>query len=478
MSSTTRFDELTRMLQAQRDAFLAEGPPALGVRLDRLERLAALVRENGRPIVEAISADFGHRSPELTELSDVADVIGPIRHAQQHLADWMRPEVRQVNPPLDALGALSRVEYQPLGVIGVMAPWNSPARLALHPLIDILSAGNKAMLKLSELTPLCSDLLAELVPRYFDATEVGVVTGGPDVAAAFSELPFDHLIFTGGTVVGRKVMRAAAENLVPVTLELGGKCPVIVGRSADTELTADRIAVAKFLNSGQACIAPDYLLVPEERLAEYVDAIKRSTAEQYPTLVDNPDYTSIINAAHFERIAGYVSDARARGAEVIEINPSGEDLTDQPTRKYAPTLIIEPAQEALVSTEEIFGPLLPIKTYRGVDEAIAYVNARPRPLALYYFGQDKEEERRVLSRTTSGNAVVNDIAAHTFQYDLPFGGVGASGMGSYRGQDGFRTFSHAKGVFVQSDQDVARMSGLRPPFNERTRALIDALTQA
>lgn len=464
---------LNEALHTQRTAFLDDGPPTVQTRLDRLDRAIGLLVDNRAEIVAALSEDFGQRSCPFTELSDIAGVIQPLKYAKEHMAEWMAPEERQVNEPLDQFGARARIEYQPLGVVGVVAPWNAPMRLIFHPLSSILAAGNRAMVKPSELTPACSALLAQAVPNYFDPAELAVFPGGPEVAEAFVTLPFDHLIYTGGTAIGRKVMAAAAANLVPVTLELGGKCPVLVGASAPVKLTADRIMTGKALNAGQACIAPDYVFVPESQLDEYIDALTASIREQYPTIKDNPDYTAIINERHFGRVSAMLDDARAKGATIVPLAPKDEAAPDPSTRTIPPTLILGATDDMEVSREEIFGPLLPIRTYAAIDEAIAYVNARPRPLALYYFGTDGTEEQRVLARTTSGNVTVNDVVMHTTQDDLPFGGVGPSGMGSYRGVHGFRTFSHAKGVFTQSAQDIAAMAGLRPPFDERLAAAMD-----
>lgn len=464
---------LVETLRRQRAAFVNDGPPSLATRVDRLDRAIGLMVDNRSAIVAAIQHDFGQRSRLFSELSDIAGVIQPLKYAKEHLAEWMHDEPRQVNEPLDQFGAMARIEYQPLGIIGIVAPWNAPIRLIFHPLSSVLAAGNRAMIKPSELTPACSALLAEVMPQYFDATEVAIFVGGPDVAEAFVSLPFDHLIYTGGTEIGRKVMRAAAENLVPVTLELGGKCPVLVGASAPVTLTADRVMTGKALNAGQACIAPDYVFVPESRLDDYVAALTASARQQYPTIQDNPDYTAIINDRHYRRITDLLEDARDKGARILPLAGDNESLPDPATRTIPPTIILGVTEEMAIARDEIFGPLLPIRTYASIDDAIAYVNAHPRPLALYYFGSDTHEEQRVLSRTTSGNVTVNDVIMHTTQDDLPFGGVGPSGMGAYRGIHGFRTFSHAKGVFTQSDQDIAALDGLRPPFDDRLAQAMD-----
>jgi coniferyl-aldehyde dehydrogenase len=323
------------------------------------------------------------------------------------------------------------------------------------------------MIKPSEFTPATSEVLAEIFPTAFDELEIAVVTGGARTGADFSALPFDHLLFTGATSVGRHVMRAAADNLVPVTLELGGKSPVVVGRSADIRKTSDAVMMGKMLNAGQICLAPDYVFVPRERVDDFVAAAQQSVARMYPTLLDNADYTSVINQRHHDRLAGYLDEARAAGARVVEINPAGEDFRQQPHHKMPPTLILDPDDGLQVMQDEIFGPILPVKGYDNIDDTIDYVNARPRPLGLYYFGRDADEERRVLERTTSGGVTVNDVVMHVAQEDLPFGGVGPSGMGAYHGVDGFRRFSHAKSVFTQARINVADLAGLRPPYGEK-----------
>jgi len=474
MQETSR-QSMQERLEAQRQDWLAEGAVTAARRKDRLERAIGLLKTHEKRLVDAMTADFGHRSEHQSLFTDVAASIGPLRHAQHHLERWMRPEKRKAGPfPLNLLGAKARVEYQPLGVVGVISPWNFPVNLTFTPLAGILAAGNRCMIKPSEYTPATSALMAEIFPTAFDPLEITVVTGGPQTGADFAGLPFDHLLFTGATSVGRHVMRAAAENLVPVTLELGGKSPVVVGRSVDMQPTVDAIMTGKMLNAGQICLAPDYVLVPDERVEEFVESTHRSVRKMYPTLLDNPDYTSVINQRHFDRLNGYLEEARARGARIVEVNPAGEDFRQQPHHKIPPTLVIDPDDDLRVMQDEIFGPILPVKRYRKVDEAIDYINRKPRPLGLYYFGKDGAEERQVLSHTTSGGVTVNDVVMHVAQEDLPFGGVGPSGMGAYHGLDGFRTFSHARAIFTQSRINVAELAGLRPPYGEKMLKAIRA----
>jgi len=456
-------------LDTMRRNWLAEGEVTHAVRHDRIERAISLLVDYKDRLVDAMCADFGHRSRTQSLFTDVAASVGPLRHAQKHMKQWMKPEKRKAGPfPLNLLGAKARIEYQPLGVVGVISPWNFPVNLTFTPLAGILAAGNRVMIKPSEYTPATSALMAEMFAAKFDRNEISVFTGGPQTGADFAGLPFDHLLFTGATSVGRHVMRAAAEHLVPVTLELGGKSPVVVGRSADIEKTAEAIMAGKMMNAGQICLAPDYVFVPDERVEDFVAATRKSVGKMFPTLLDNDDYTSVINQRHYDRIQGYVEEARTRGARVEEINPASEDFRQQPYHKIPPTLIIDPADDLAVMQDEIFGPVMPVKSYRKVEETIDFINDRPRPLGLYYFGQDNAEEHRVLTHTTSGGVTVNDVVMHVAQEDLPFGGVGPSGMGSYHGIDGFRRFSHARSIFTQSRIDVAALAGLRPPYSEKT----------
>ncbi|MEM9623389.1 MAG: coniferyl aldehyde dehydrogenase [Pseudomonadota bacterium] len=469
-NTITEFDkaEMQRILDVQRRAYLAEGVVSDATRQDRLERAINAIKKNEKMLVEALTADFGHRSEHQSLFTDIAASIGPLRHAQAHLSRWRKAEKRKVGPfPLNLLGAKARVEYQPLGVVGVISPWNFPVNLTFTPLAGILAAGNRCMIKPSEYTPATSAAMAEALSAEFAEEEIAVINGGPQTGADFAGLAFDHLLFTGATSIAKHVMRAASENLVPVTLELGGKSPVVVGRSADMDKTADAIMAGKMLNAGQICLAPDYVFVPTERVREFVESSQKAVAKMFPTLLDNADYTSVVNERHYERINGYVQEARERGAEVVEINPADEDFRQQPHHKIPPTLVIDPDDDLAVMQDEIFGPVMPVKSYDQVNDSIAYINDHARPLGLYYFGTDESEEQQVLSHTTSGGVTVNDVVMHVAQEDLPFGGVGPSGMGSYHGFDGFKTFSHAKAIFKQSKINIAEMAGLRPPYGEK-----------
>lgn len=465
--------QMQSILDRQRAAYLAEGIVTSETRIDRLERAVRVVKKHQKAFVQAMNEDFGHRSEHQSLFTDVASSIGPLRHAQQNLKRWQKKDKRKVTPGILALlGAKAWVEYQPLGVVGVISPWNFPVNLTFTPLAGVLSAGNRCMIKPSEYTPATSAAMAAGFAEEFDEEEIAVITGGPQTGADFSGLAFDHLLFTGATSVAKHVMRAASENLVPVTLELGGKSPVIISPKADMAPTTDALMAGKMMNAGQICLAPDYVFVPRDRMGEFVESSKHSVAKMYPTLLDNPDYTSVINARHFERINGYVDEARERGVEVVEINPADEDFRQQSAHKIAPTLLIDPPEDSAVMQEEIFGPVMPIKSYDSLDETLDYVNSHDRPLGLYYFGTDQEETQRVLNQTTSGGVTLNDVVMHVAQEDLPFGGVGPSGMGAYHGEDGFRTFSHAKAVFKQATFNPAEKLGLRPPYGDKLMGLL------
>jgi coniferyl-aldehyde dehydrogenase len=455
---------LNALLAKQRAAQLRDGPPSAAIRIDRLNRCIALLVDHRSDIEAALSADFGARSSHVTAFADVASSIGPLKHARHHVARWMKTERRGTTPGILGLfGAKAEIRHQPKGVVGVISPWNFPVNLTFGPLAGVLAAGNRAMIKPSEMTPVTSELMKKMFASTFSDEEIAVVTGGPEIGQAFASLAFDHIIFTGATSIGRHVMKAAAENLVPVTLELGGKSPVILGRSADLATSAARIMNGKTLNAGQICLAPDYVLAPADKIGGFVEAAKSAVGQMFPTIRDNPDYTAVVADRHYARLTGYVDDARAKGAEIVEINPANEDLRQQPYRRMAPTLILNPTDDMKVMQEEIFGPLLPVKAYHKVDEAIDYVNAHDRPLGLYYFGSDSDERDQVLDRTTSGGVSVNDVVMHVVQEELPFGGIGPAGMGAYHGHDGFREFSHRKSVFHQMKNDFG-LKILRPPY--------------
>ena len=442
--------------------------PPWADRRRRLQSLLALLRDNRSRIADAISADFGHRAAQETLLLEIFPSLEAVRHALRHGRAWMRDERRSTS--LWFLPGSSNVIRQPLGVVAIIAPWNYPVYLTAGPLAAALAAGNRAMLKLSEFTPRTAGLFDALVRSYFSPDEVAVVVGDAQVAAGFAKLPFDHLLFTGSTSVGRMVMRAAADNLTPVTLELGGKSPAIVVADSDIDHAAQRIVVGKTLNAGQTCIAPDYALVPDASIDAFVAAAKRWVEKLYPDLRANIDYASIINQRHFDRLTGYIDDARSRGAQIVALSGA---VADTGTRKIPPVALTGVDDTMRVMNDEIFGPLLPIVAYRTLDDAIRYVQQRPRPLALYCFGRSHRAIDRVLRETHSGGVTVNDVILHIAQDDLPFGGVGPSGMGHYHGRDGFVAFSKSKGVFRQSR--VNGMGLFNAPYGKRFDRLIRLL---
>ena len=458
--------DMQAILDRQKKAYIADGVVTAETRIDRLDRAINILKNHGTKLSEAMAADFGHRSMDQSKMTDIDGAIGPLQHAKKHVRQWMKPEKRKVMFPLGIFGARGRIEYQPLGVVGCISPWNFPVQLTFAPLGGIFAAGNRTMIKPSEFTAQTSELMQELFAAEFDEEEVAVCTGGPDVGGAFSRLPFDHLLFTGATSIAKHVMRAAAENLVPLTLELGGKSPVVIGRSADMELAATNIMAGKTMNAGQICLAPDYVFLPEESRDEFVEAARNSVAKMYPDIKDNPDYTSIVNERHYDRLNGYLDDAREKGANVVEINPADEDFSQQQHHRIPPTIVLDPTDDMQVMQDEIFGPILPVKQYQDVNETLDYINDHDRPLGLYYFGQDKAEESKVLTHTTSGGVTVNDVIMHVAQEDLPFGGVGPSGMGSYHGYDGFRNFSHPKAIYSQSKTVSKLAAAMRPPYKK------------
>ncbi|MFY7835629.1 MAG: coniferyl aldehyde dehydrogenase [Novosphingobium sp.] len=460
--------EMQAALDHQRSAFTTARPEPLSTRHDRLERCARMMLDHGADFARAMSADFGHRSHEQSMLTDVMPALSLIRYSQKRMKAWSKPEKRHVNFPLNLLGAKAQVRYEPKGVIGIVAPWNFPVGLTMGPLAQAFAAGNRAMLKPSEFTERTSELMAELFPKFFASDEVAVILGGPQTGQDFCGLAFDHLLFTGATSIGKRVLHAAADNLVPVTLELGGKSPTILGRSADVARAAERIALGKMMNAGQICLAPDYMLVPEELEQAAIGAVQGSVAQMYPTLLANDDYTSVINRRHRDRLTGLVDDAVAKGAEAIVVNPGNENFDGSNGNKLPLTILRNVSDDMKVMQDEIFGPVLPVKTYRRIDEAIDYINAHDRPLGLYYFGQDGAEREQVLTNTISGGVTVNDVIFHVSADDLPFGGIGPSGMGSYHGIEGFRAFSHARAIYTQPKIDLAKIAGLKPPYGAAT----------
>ena len=470
-SASTPITELRPTLERLRAAQRAHEPD-FRQRRDDLRRLRAAFRARLDTMTRAIAADFGHRSRHESLAADGMPVLREIDHLLSHLRGWMRPEWRPVDPLF--LPARAELRFRPLGVVGVISPWNYPVNLALIPLATAIAAGNHVYLKPSEHTPRSSEFLRELLAEVFPDDRVSVALGGVEVAAAFAALPLDHLLFTGSTTVGRKVMAAAAANLTPVTLELGGKSPAIVAERYPLARAAARIAAGKFLNAGQTCIAPDYVLVPAAQREAFVEALRVEIGARYPSLDDNPDYTRIASEAQFRRLRGYLDEVRARGYQVIALAPV-DTARAEAERIVPPTVVLDPADDVALMQDEIFGPILPVKGYADIDEAIAFVNAHDRPLALYHFDHDRDRVERVLSRTLAGGVCINDTVMHFAQPSLPFGGVGASGMGHYHSREGFLTFSKQMPVFHQ-----ARFSGIslfRPPYRRLADWLVRVLTR-
>ncbi len=465
--------EMKKVLDLQKQLHIQEGPPSVQLRKDRLDRCVSMVKKYQNPIILALQEDFGNRDPVMSVATEVLSAIGPLEHAKKNLSRWMKPEKRRaeiapLGPLLSLMGARARIEYQPMGTVGCISPWNFPVNLVLAPMGGILAAGNRVMVKPSEITPSTSAVMKSMFEEYFDQVEIAVFTGDAEVGAAFSSLPFDHMLFTGGTAIAKHVMKAASENLVPITLELGGKSPVIIGKDSDVGRAAIRVMQGKTMNAGQICLAPDYALVPKEKVSEFVEKSVNAVSTMYPSLKDNDDYTSIINEKHFNRIQDYLKDAKDKGAEIVEINPSEEDFSQQPHYKIPPTLVLNPTEDMKLMQEEIFGPVLPIKSYEKIEDTVDYINTKNRPLGLYYFGDNKKEQDYVLKHTTSGGVTVNDVISHITQENLPFGGVGPSGMGSYHGYDGFKEFSHAKSIYKQTKINLNKLAGLVPPYKSKS----------
>lgn len=457
---------LHAMLERQRRSFRAEGPPNAAVRRDRIDRLLALVLDNADAFVDAMAADFGTRSKVASVFTEVVGMINVIEHTRSHVAQWMK--ATKLMRAAHVFGLRAEVQPTPLGVIGIIGPWNFPLNLVVLPAAAAFAAGNRVMIKMSEITSHTAELMRQTVPQYFDPTELDVITGGPDVAAAFAELPFDHLFFTGSTSIGARVQRAASENLVPVTLELGGKNPVVVAPQADIRRSATRIAAARMVNGGQVCVCPDYVMVPDARLESFVDIARETLRDMFPTIITNDDYCSSVNEANFDRVVNLIEDARAHGAHVETVAPAGEVLPDRATRKIAPTIVRDVDDRMRIASDEVFGPILVVMGYADLTDAIEHINQRPTPLVAYWYGPDGDDFRRFIRRTRSGGVARNDFAAQMIPSAAPFGGVGRSGMGAYHGKAGFDAFSHYRSV-VGNDLPFSVTGSAAPPFTGSMR---------
>lgn len=459
-------EEVKQVLARQKRAHQICPYPSLKDRLERINRLISMVVSNKDVYIDAAMSDFENRSPMVTKFTDIVPTLDNLKYVKKNLHKWMKPERRKSKFPLGLIGSRSRVEYIPLGVVGNIAPWNFPIQLSISPMADILGAGNRIMLKPSELSPNTSSVLSDSVKEWFDEDEIAVVTGGPDVSSAFSRLKFDHLLFTGSTSVARLVSQSAAPNLVPLTLELGGKNPTVISRSADIKIAAEKIAWAKSLNGGQICLCPDLVYIHEKDLEDFIESYRIAFNKMYPNPDVNPEYTHIISARHAERLRAMLSESVDLKARIVHVagNPGRG-------RRVLPSLIINPPQGSRVMQEEIFGNLLPVVTYTDFDTIVTSINQNSRPLALYYFGNCKAEATNLTHNVACGGMVVNDLLAHILQDDLPFGGVGDSGMGCYHGYDGFKNFSHGKAVYTQSKLDPLKI--LRPPYSGFVESYID-----
>ncbi|WP_025644144.1 MULTISPECIES: coniferyl aldehyde dehydrogenase [unclassified Psychrobacter] len=424
-------------------------------RAEQLDNLELMLSERQDSLAQAISADFGYRSESETQFAELFPSFTGISHARKYGKKWMKP--RRASISALYMPAHNEIQPQPLGVVGIMVPWNYPLFLAVGPIIDALTAGNRVMVKMSEAAPKFAQSFAEAVARYFSQDMVCVVLGEVDIAQEFSKLPFDHLLYTGSTAVGKKVMAAAAPNLTPVTLELGGKSPVIVLNGANLESAVNRVMMGKTLNAGQTCIAPDYVLVQRKEHEAFIRLAKEWMDKHYPNIADNPDYSRIINNQQFKRVKGYLDQLPG---EDVHLLTDAEPNID--TRLMPPIIVSEPNDDSEVMQNEIFAPVLPLVHYDTLEDAIDYVNARPRPLALYVFGDDQNEIEQVRSHTVSGGLCINEVILHVVQHDLPFGGVGHSGTGAYHGQAGFERLSHMKPIFVQNK--LNGMNLLLPPY--------------
>lgn len=466
VETDTEVVRLQELFARQKEAYRKSPMPSADQRIGHLKALKSITIKYQDQLAAAVNEDFSGRSKDETLLAEILTSVEGINMAIKKTRKWMKPSKRSVG--MLFAPAKNEVRYQPLGVIGIIVPWNYPIFLALGPLVAALSAGNRAMIKMSEFTPKLNKVFKAMIAEVFEENRICIIEGEADAAIAFTEQPFDHILFTGSTTVGRFVMAAAAKNLTPVTLELGGKSPAIVSDKIPMKDAAERICFGKSMNAGQTCVAPDYILVPKTKEKEFIEAYKKAFSKMYPTLKDNNDYTAIISDRQHQRLTNLLLDAEQKGAKLTVINPSNEDLSAG--RKIAPVIMQNIKQDMTIADEEIFGPILPIITYENIDEAIDYVNDRPRPLALYYFSYDKAEQDYVLDNTHSGGVSVNDTLMHLAQEDMPFGGVGDSGMGHYHGHEGFITFSKAKAVHRKGRFSTGNLAF--PPYDNSIRRMI------
>ncbi len=470
------YESMNGILSAQKKHFIEEGAPSIELRIDRLNRLKALIMDNRYDFVEALNSDFGNRSKNASLMTDAYTIVPEIDNAIKNIKKWTKVDKRYSNFPMGLFGAKSYVSYEPLGTVGMISPWNFPINLGFGPLASIFAAGNQVMHKPSELSPISAALMKDLCDKAFDETEFATFLGGPEVGSSFTKLHFDHLLYTGSGEVAKHVMQSAAQNLVPVTLELGGKSPVVIGNSADMKVSAKRIMFGKTMNAGQICLAPDYVLVHKDKKDEFISEVENTVKEFYPSIKDNEDYTSIINERHYDRINSLVTDAKEKGAHINQINPSNEDFGQQEFYKIPPTIITNTTEDMNVMHEEIFGPVLPVVTYENINEALDLINSKDRPLGLYYFGSNKDEQANILNNTSSGGVTINNVVGHIQQKDLPFGGVGPSGIGRYHSYDGFKNFSNQRAVFKDIGFKFDKLfETIRPPYKGSIEKVLKSL---
>ena len=468
-SLQTPDQELQRMQQlfsGQQQAYRQHPLPTAAERIRDLKRLKQALLTYRDELASAVNQDFSCRSKDETDIAEIMTCAQGIDYSVKHLKRWMKPSRRHVS--MLFAPSHNHVMYQPLGVIGIMVPWNYPIQLAVLPLATALSAGNRAMIKMSEFTPATNKVLHKMLADVFSEEQVAVVEGEVEVSSAFAELPWDHLIFTGSTAVGKIVMGAAAKNLTPVTLELGGKSPAIIAPGTSMKDAVERICFGKSLNAGQTCIAPDYVLLPAGKEQEFIDTYQQTFARMYPTLRDNSDYTAIVNARQFDRLQSWLRDAEEKGARIVAINPANEDFSS--SGKMPMTMVFDTTEDMLIEQNEIFGPLLIVKAYDNLEQAVQYINDRPRPLALYYFDYNQERADYVMTHTHAGGGCINDTLSHVAVEDIPFGGIGPSGMGHYHGYEGFLTFSKSKGIVQKGKINPAKL--LFPPWNRRIHKMV------
>jgi coniferyl-aldehyde dehydrogenase len=461
-------NEAQRILQVQRRACFDNPYPSYEERRENLLKLEKLLVDNQEAIAEAISKDFGNRSIEESKLLELFLSIDSFRESRKHLKKWMKPQNRHTSPWF--AGASNRVLPQPKGVVGVVAPWNYPLFLVMGPLASAIAAGNRCMVKMAANSRNLCELLHELVSRDFDEDTLAILPGVK--GSEFTTLPFDHVIFTGSAQSGRTVMKSAAEHLTPVTLELGGKSPCIIAQDYDLDTAASRMLFAKYMNAGQTCVAPDYLFLPGDRLEAFVEAAKSIVGKRYPD-IRNGQYTSIIDDSSYERLIATMEDAAAKGAQVINLTPQHEP--DPQSRLLPPHLVLGVTDDMVIMQEEIFGPLLPVRTYSDIDEVLDYVNRHDRPLGLYLFTNNGQLQDRVIKNTLSGGVTINDCSFHAAQHDIPFGGVGASGMGHYHGYEGFLEFSKLRPIFKQARFAALKM--LYPPYGKRFNSIYELMVK-